>query len=69
MMALTAATPFLRGWLQDEDCRWDIVAQSVDDRVDMERGITTGSKGNNRGDPRLAGICFRIRCYFLLCLF
>ena len=38
MLALSAATPILRGWLMDEDCRWDIVADSVDDRTPAERG-------------------------------
>ena len=52
MLALTAATPILRGWLMDEDCRWDIVADSVDDRTKAERGEEDASHG---GDPRMAG--------------
>jgi len=53
MLALTAATPFMRGWLMDEDSRWDTVAQSVDDRTPAEHGDSaTDSTG---GDRRLAG--------------
>lgn len=50
MMALSAATPILRGWLTDEDCRWDIVSESVDDRTLAERG-----KPGAVPDERLAG--------------
>mmetsp|Transcript_114329 Transcript_114329/g.262359 ORF Transcript_114329/g.262359 Transcript_114329/m.262359 type:complete len:776 (-) Transcript_114329:244-2571(-) len=50
MLAMTAATPILRGWLMDEDTRWDIVGQSVDDRTVRERG-----EGDVDADPHLAG--------------
>ena len=53
MMALTAATPILAGKLQDHDCRWDIVSQSVDDRTPDERRTTMSS--SSKGDKRLAG--------------
>eukprot|EP00397_Hematodinium_sp_SG-2012_P008481 GEMP01008543.1.p1 GENE.GEMP01008543.1~~GEMP01008543.1.p1 ORF type:complete len:812 (+),score=192.82 GEMP01008543.1:165-2600(+) len=53
MLALTAASPYLRGWLTEEDVRWNIVAQSVDDRTQAERG-ETGANLTNR-DPRKAG--------------
>jgi len=39
MLALTAATPAHRGLLVDTDCRWDIIAASVDDRTRGERGL------------------------------
>ncbi|KAI8055820.1 glutamate-cysteine ligase-domain-containing protein [Syncephalis plumigaleata] len=39
MLALTAAAPIFRGYLADVDCRWSVIAQSVDDRTDEERGI------------------------------
>ncbi|KAL5112948.1 Glutamate--cysteine ligase catalytic subunit [Taenia crassiceps] len=39
MMALSAATPVIRGYLLDTDCRWDIVSASVDDRTEEERGL------------------------------
>jgi glutamate--cysteine ligase catalytic subunit len=51
MLALTAATPILRGWLMDEDCRWDIVSESVDDRTRAERGVADSPKA----DARMAG--------------
>nr|AFP33287.1 gamma-glutamylcysteine synthetase [Dugesia japonica] len=39
LMALSASTPIVRGYLLDIDCRWDIIAASVDDRTDEELGI------------------------------
>jgi glutamate--cysteine ligase catalytic subunit len=53
MLALSAATPILRGWLTDTDSRWSIVAQSVDDRTAPERG----SLGEDRRLPnsKMAG--------------
>lgn len=36
-LALTAATPFYRGYVSDVDCRWDIIAGSVDCRFPEER--------------------------------
>jgi len=44
MLALTAAAPMFRGYLADVDCRWDVIAGSVDDRTDEERGkkVTSG---------------------------
>jgi len=50
-LALTAATPFLRGWICDDDCRWDTISQSVDDRTEAERGKKKGGAGN----PQLVG--------------
>lgn len=37
-LALTAASPIHRGFLVDTDCRWDVIAASVDDRTPEERG-------------------------------
>lgn len=37
-LALTAAAPIFRGYLADVDCRWDVIAGSVDDRTPEERG-------------------------------
>ena len=37
-LALTAATPVLRGKLADTDVRWDTIAAAVDDRTPQERG-------------------------------
>lgn len=72
MLALSAATPILRGWLTDSDCRWSIVADSVDDRTSAERGVP----GSDRPDDRMAGSGFRpllksrfgaIDCYMCNC--
>ena len=38
MLAMTAALPFFRGYLADVDCRWDVIAASVDCRTKAERG-------------------------------
>ena len=38
MLAMTAATPIFKGRLADIDARWDIIAQSVDDRTPAEKG-------------------------------
>ena len=43
----------LAGKLQDHDCRWDIVSQSVDDRTSDERRTSLSS--SSKGDKRLAG--------------
>jgi len=50
-LALSAATPFLRGWICDDDTRWSQVAQSVDDRTPAERGLAP----TEPSDARLAG--------------
>ncbi|KAJ6499344.1 glutamate-cysteine ligase catalytic subunit [Mycena sanguinolenta] len=39
LLALTAASPVWRGYLADVDCRWNVIAGSVDDRTEEERGI------------------------------
>ncbi|KAJ8655256.1 hypothetical protein O0I10_009124 [Lichtheimia ornata] len=39
MLALTAACPIFRGYLADVDCRWNVIAASVDDRTPEERGL------------------------------
>jgi len=39
MLALTAATPALRGFLTDTDVRWSIISASVDDRTALERAL------------------------------
>ncbi|KAH7916569.1 glutamate-cysteine ligase-domain-containing protein [Hygrophoropsis aurantiaca] len=39
MLALTAASPIWRGYLADVDCRWNVIAGSVDDRTAEERGL------------------------------
>ncbi|WVQ84399.1 hypothetical protein IAT38_006551 [Cryptococcus sp. DSM 104549] len=39
MLALTAASPAYRGKLADVDARWNVIAASVDDRTEEERGL------------------------------
>uniref|UniRef100_A0A8C4X1B7 Glutamate--cysteine ligase n=1 Tax=Eptatretus burgeri TaxID=7764 RepID=A0A8C4X1B7_EPTBU len=39
MMALSAASPLYRGYVSDIDCRWSVIAASVDDRTREERGL------------------------------
>lgn len=39
MLALSAASPIHRGYLADTDCRWNVIAASVDDRTKEERGL------------------------------
>ncbi|KAI0036964.1 glutamate-cysteine ligase catalytic subunit [Vararia minispora EC-137] len=39
MLALTAASPLYRGYIADVDCRWNVIAGSVDDRTPEERGL------------------------------
>mmetsp|Transcript_23371 Transcript_23371/g.53917 ORF Transcript_23371/g.53917 Transcript_23371/m.53917 type:complete len:674 (-) Transcript_23371:305-2326(-) len=51
LLALTAATPFMRGRICEDDVRWAQIAQSVDDRTPAERGLTDSSEH----DSRLAG--------------
>jgi len=43
MLALTAASPAFRGYLADVDARWDVIAASVDDRTEEERGLKASS--------------------------
>lgn len=43
-MALTAATPIMKGFLVDTDCRWDVIAASVDDRTAEERLLISKSR-------------------------
>ncbi|PFH53757.1 hypothetical protein AMATHDRAFT_78877 [Amanita thiersii Skay4041] len=39
LLALTASSPVYRGYLADVDCRWNVIAGSVDDRTEEERGL------------------------------
>ncbi|XP_043919687.1 glutamate--cysteine ligase catalytic subunit [Protopterus annectens] len=39
VMALSAASPFYRGYVSNIDCRWGVIAASVDDRTREERGL------------------------------
>lgn len=45
MLALTAASPAYRGYLSDQDTRWNVIAGSVDDRTEVERGLKPAPPG------------------------
>ena len=47
-LALTAASPLWRGYIADVDCRWDVVAASVDDRTEEERGLKVRVRFSSR---------------------
>ncbi|KAH7644615.1 glutamate-cysteine ligase-like protein [Dermatophagoides farinae] len=51
MMALSAASPIFRGFLSDIDCRWSVIAQSVDDRTEAE--ITGHCQENGQSYGRI----------------
>jgi glutamate--cysteine ligase catalytic subunit len=55
MLALTAATPIFKGRLADVDARWDVIAQSVDDRTPAEAGLLPIAELATVADPRMAG--------------
>jgi glutamate--cysteine ligase catalytic subunit len=46
MMALTASTPLLRGYLTEHDVRWSVISQAVDDRKDSE--ISSSHPSHNK---------------------
>ena len=37
-----------RGYLADVDCRWNVIAGSVDDRTDEERGVKSLKSAKRR---------------------
>ena len=43
-LALTAASPLYRGYIADVDCRWNVIAGSVDDRTPEERSLKVSKK-------------------------
>ncbi|XP_036269926.1 glutamate--cysteine ligase catalytic subunit isoform X4 [Pipistrellus kuhlii] len=48
VMALSAASPFYRGYVSDVDCRWGVISASVDDRTREERGLEPLKNNNYR---------------------
>lgn len=38
LLAVTAGSPFYRGYVADVDCRWNVISGAVDDRTNAERG-------------------------------
>eukprot|EP00752_Nemacystus_decipiens_P010042 g8955.t1 len=57
MLALTAATPILKGRLVDTDVRWNTIATSVDDRTPAERGLLEDDPAAKEAarDPSMVG--------------
>lgn len=45
MLALTAASPAYRGYLSDQDTRWNVISGAVDDRTPWERGLVPPPEG------------------------
>lgn len=41
MLSLSGSAPFFKGWLADQDVRWNVIASAVDDRTPFERGVTS----------------------------
>lgn len=39
LMAVSAASPIFKGWLADQDVRWSVISDAVDDRTPKERGV------------------------------
>lgn len=39
MLAISAAAPLFRGYVSDQDVRWNVISASVDDRTRVERGL------------------------------
>eukprot|EP01089_Gocevia_fonbrunei_P018523 TRINITY_DN6281_c0_g1_i1.p1 TRINITY_DN6281_c0_g1~~TRINITY_DN6281_c0_g1_i1.p1 ORF type:complete len:361 (-),score=54.18 TRINITY_DN6281_c0_g1_i1:22-1104(-) len=48
MLAITAGSPFFRGYLADIDARWFIISAAVDDRDPQERGVVPIDPNNNK---------------------
>ncbi|SCV03372.1 LAMI_0H07624g1_1 [Lachancea mirantina] len=49
MLAATAASPFFKGWLADQDVRWNVISSAVDDRTPYERGVAPLLPQSNNG--------------------
>ena len=45
---MTAASPLWRGYLSDVDSRWNVIAGSVDDRTEEERGLKVSYLASGR---------------------
>jgi glutamate--cysteine ligase catalytic subunit len=48
-LSLTAAAPIFKGWLSDQDVRWNVISASVDDRTPFERDVDPLRPGNEYG--------------------
>lgn len=52
LMALSAASPIYRGYLTERDCRWDVIANAVDDRTPEERSGSKSASGSKIHIPK-----------------
>ncbi|CCH42120.1 Glutamate-cysteine ligase [Wickerhamomyces ciferrii] len=52
-LALSSATPILKGHLADQDVRWNVISKSVDDRTAYERDVEPLRPGNEFGGVKL----------------
>jgi glutamate--cysteine ligase catalytic subunit len=48
-LALSAAAPAFKGFLADQDVRWNVISGSVDDRTPYERDVAPLKEGNTYG--------------------
>ncbi|CAM9434866.1 unnamed protein product, partial [Choristocarpus tenellus] len=55
LLALTAATPIIKGRLVDTDVRWNMIAGSVDDRTPAEMGLFSDEELEAAKDPEMVG--------------
>ncbi|CAN6618110.1 glutamate--cysteine ligase [Trichomonascus vanleenenianus] len=46
-LAVSASAPAYRGFLSDQDARWNVISGSVDDRPPYERGLEPGKSETN----------------------
>ncbi|KAH3687185.1 hypothetical protein WICPIJ_001844 [Wickerhamomyces pijperi] len=48
-LSLTSAAPIFKGFLADQDVRWNVISMSVDDRTPYERDVKPLREGNEHG--------------------
>lgn len=48
-LSLTAAAPVFKGWLSDQDVRWNVISGAVDDRTAFERNVKPLRSNNEFG--------------------
>lgn len=51
-LSLTSAAPIFKGYLADQDVRWNVISGAVDDRTPIERGVSPLREGNDYGNIR-----------------
>ena len=49
LLSLSAAAPYFKGFLTDQDIRWNVISGAVDDRTPHERGVPSIFPGNENG--------------------